>query len=140
MNLKVLKFGGTSLGSPRNMRLVMKIIADNKKKIVVLSAMSGTTNALVEISELLSKKDKKAAGILIDKLEGSYRDVVNNLYEYADNKEKGDQIIITSFEVIKSSLTGRFTQAAANTIISMGEIISTKLFTLLLEENGHDVK
>ena len=140
MNLKVLKFGGTSLGSPRNMRLVMKIIADNKKKIVVLSAMSGTTNALVEISELLSKKDKKAAGILIDKLEGSYRDVVNNLYEYADNKEKGDQIIITSFEVIKSSLTGRFTQAAANTIISMGEIISTKLFTLLMEENGHDVK
>ncbi|MDD4755197.1 MAG: aspartate kinase [Prolixibacteraceae bacterium] len=138
--MKVLKFGGTSVGSPQNMRSVMKIITDNEQKIVVLSAMSGTTNVLVEISELLGKKNRETAGILIGKLEAGYRDVVDSLYTRDDNKYKGLQIIKSSFEIIKSFTSGRFTQTAANTILSMGEILSTKLFTLLMEENGYDVK
>jgi aspartate kinase len=138
--MKVLKFGGTSVGSPQNMRSVIKIITDGEQKIVVLSAMSGTTNVLVEISELLSKRNRETAGILTGKLEAGYRDVVNNLYEREDNKEKGYQIIKDSFETIKSFLAGRFTQVAANTILSMGEIMSTKLFTLLMDECGYNVK
>ena len=138
--MKVLKFGGTSVGSPQNMRSVMKIITDNELKIVVLSAMTGTTNVLVEISELLGKKNRETAGILIGKLEAGYRDVVDSLYTRDDNKYKGLQIIKSSFEIIKSFTSGRFTQTAANTILSMGEILSTKLFTLLMEENGYDVK
>ena len=138
--MKVLKFGGTSVGSPQNMRSVMKIVTDNEQKIVVLSAMSGTTNVLVEISELLGKKNRETAGILIGKLEAGYRDVVDSLYTRDDNKYKGLQIIKSSFEIIKSFTSGRFTQTAANTILSMGEILSTKLFTLLMEENGYDVK
>jgi aspartate kinase len=122
------------------MRSVMKIITDNEQKIVVLSAMSGTTNVLVEISELLGKKNRETAGILIGKLEAGYRDVVDSLYTRDDNKYKGLQIIKSSFEIIKSFTSGRFTQTAANTILSMGEILSTKLFTLLMEENGYDVK
>ncbi len=118
----------------------MKIITDNEQKIVVLSAMSGTTNVLVEISELLGKKNRETAGILIGKLEAGYRDVVDSLYTRDDNKYKGLQIIKSSFEIIKSFTSGRFTQTAANTILSMGEILSTKLFTLLMEENGYDVK
>ena len=118
----------------------MKIITDNELKIVVLSAMTGTTNVLVEISELLGKKNRETAGILIGKLEAGYRDVVDSLYTRDDNKYKGLQIIKSSFEIIKSFTSGRFTQTAANTILSMGEILSTKLFTLLMEENGYDVK
>ena len=138
--MKVLKFGGTSVGSPENMRSVIKIITDNEQKIVVLSAMSGTTNVLVEISELLSKKNRETAGILIGKLESGYRDVVNNLYKLDENKEKGIQIIKLSFDTIKSFTSGRFTNVAGNTILSMGEIISTRLFTLLMEEYGYNVK
>jgi aspartate kinase len=138
--MKILKFGGTSVGSPENMRSVIKIITDNEQKIVVLSAMSGTTNALVEISELLSKKNRETAGILIGKLESGYRDVVNNLYESDENKEKGIQIIKSSFDIIKSFTSGRFTNVAGNTILSMGEILSTRLFTLLMEECGYNVK
>ncbi len=138
--MKILKFGGTSVGSPENMRSVMSIIADNEHKIVVLSAMSGTTNALVEISELLDKKNRETAGILIGKLESGYRDVVNSLYSSEGKKEKGHQVIKSSFDIIKSFTSGRFTKVAGNTILSMGEIISTKLFTLLMEENGYNVK
>ena len=70
--MKVLKFGGTSVGSPENMRAVMRIITDNDQKIVVLSAMSGTTNSLVEISRLLSKKNRK---VLVFKYPGWRQDI-----------------------------------------------------------------
>ena len=59
--MEVFKFGGTSVGSIENMRLVMKLITDGKQKMVVLSAMSGTTNSLVEISDYLTKKNKESA-------------------------------------------------------------------------------
>jgi aspartate kinase len=78
--MKVLKFGGTSVGSPENMRAVMKIISDGEQKIVVLSAMSGTTNALVEISGLLWKKNRETASISIGQLEASYKKVVKETF------------------------------------------------------------
>ncbi len=49
--MKVLKFGGTSVGTAERMKEVAKLIADRGRNIVVLSAMSGTTNSLVEISD-----------------------------------------------------------------------------------------
>ena len=76
--MKVLKFGGTSVGSPENMRAVMDLITDGKQKIVTLSAMSGTTNSLVEISNYLHKKNKDTALIFIGKLEVKYKTV--NIY------------------------------------------------------------
>lgn len=138
--MKVLKFGGTSVGSPENMRAVMNIIADGEQKIVVLSAMSGTTNALVEISDYLKKKNRETAGILIGQLESGYQKVVKQLYKTEENKKKGLQVIKTSFKTIKSFTSGRFTLVGENTILSMGEMISTQLFTLLMNENGHNAK
>ena len=67
--MKVFKFGGTSVGSVENMRTVMNLIADGNQKLVVLSAMSGTTNSLVEISDYLSKKNKESALSIISSLE-----------------------------------------------------------------------
>ena len=138
--MKVLKFGGTSVGSPENMRAVMDIITDDEQKIVVLSAMSGTTNALVEISDYLKKKNRETAGILIGQMEGGYKKVVEELFKTEENKNTGLQIIKSSFKIIKSFTSGRYTSLGANTILSMGEMISTQLFTLLMQENGHDAK
>ena len=70
--MKVFKFGGTSVGSPENMRAVMDIITDGEPKVVVLSAMSGTTNALVEISNQLYAGNKEAAKALIADLKKKY--------------------------------------------------------------------
>jgi aspartate kinase len=138
--MKVLKFGGTSVGSPENMRSVIDIITDGEQKIVVLSAMSGTTNALVEISGYLWKENKESAGHSIEKLEARYEPVVEKLYKTDENKAKGSEIVKASFNTIKSFTSGIFSKAGENVIVAQGEIISTQLFTVLMEEYGYDVK
>lgn len=138
--MKVLKFGGTSVGSTENMRAVMDLITNGEQKTVVLSAMSGTTNALVEISNYLYKKNKDTAHISIGKLEANYKKVVEALFSTKENKTAGLQVIKDSFKTIKSFTSGKFTQVGENTILAQGELISTQLFALLMAENGHDVK
>ena len=82
--MKVLKFGGTSVGSAQRMKEVAKLITDGEQKIVVLSAMSGTTNTLVEISDYLYKKNPEGANEIINKLESKYKqDRVPHSYQYA---------------------------------------------------------
>lgn len=138
--MKVLKFGGTSVGSPENMRAVMDLVTDGEQKIVVLSAMSGTTNSLVEISNYLKKKNKDTARICIGKLEDNYKKVVAELFTSEENKEKGKQLIKAVFQTIKSFTSGTFGEVGENTILAQGEIISTNLVTMLMNENGHDTK
>jgi len=135
--MKVLKFGGTSVGSAQNMRAVMQLIADGNQKIVVLSAMSGTTNSLVEIANYLQKKNKDAARQVISQLELKYFKVVNELYITADKKEKGKEIVSEIFQTIKSLTSGDFNEVGENTIVAQGELLSTGLFTELMLENGH---
>lgn len=138
--MKVLKFGGTSVGSAENMRAVMKLITDGEQKIVVLSAMSGTTNALVEISNYLHKKNKDTARIFIGQLEDKYKKLIPKLFSSDENKTRGTQIIKESFNAIKSFTSGKFSEVGENTILAQGEIISTQLFTLLMVENGYNAK
>jgi len=138
--MKVLKFGGTSVGSPANMRAVMDLVTDGEQKIVVLSAMSGTTNSLVEISNFLHKKNKDSANIAIGRLEAKYKQVVDELFESNDNKKTGLTIIKTSFDTIKSFTRGLFDEVGENTILAQGELISTQLVTLLMVESGYNTK
>jgi aspartate kinase len=138
--MKVLKFGGTSVGSPENMRAVMDLVTDGEQKIIVLSAMSGTTNALVGISNYLHKKNKDTARIFIGKLEDRYKQVVAELFESEENKKAGQNVVDASFSKIKSFTAGKFDLVGENTILAQGEIISTNLVTLLMNENGHKTK
>ncbi len=138
--MKVVKFGGTSVGSPEGMNSVIKIVANDLQKVIVLSAMSGTTNALVEISENLGKKDIKKAGTIVEQLENSYNKVVDELYKNETNKEKGKKAINTAFDTVKSFYSSSFSKKEENIILAQGELISTQLFTLLMEEKGYDVK
>ena len=138
--MKVLKFGGTSVGSPENMRAVMNLVADGEQKIIVLSAMSGTTNSLVEISNYLYKKNKDTARIFIGKLEQQYKNVVSELFVSKENQKLGQQIIKESFNTIKSFTSGKFNEIGENSILAQGELISTQLVSLLMNENGHHTK
>jgi aspartate kinase len=135
--MKVLKFGGTSVGSVENMRAVMQLITDGNQKLVVLSAMSGTTNSLVEIANYLQKKNKDSARQVISQLEQKYQKVVNDLYATAEKKEKGKSIISGIFQTIKSFTSGDFNEVSENTIVAQGELLSTALFTELMLENGY---
>ena len=136
--MKVFKFGGTSVGSVETMRTVMNLIADGEQKLIVLSAMSGTTNNLVEISDYLSKKNKESALGVISTLEKKYYNVVFDLYHTKEMKDLGKKVLEERFEVIKSYTSGVFPEEGARALLAQGELISTELFTLLMKESGYN--
>ena len=136
--MKVFKFGGTSVGSVETMRTVMNLIADGEQKLIVLSAMAGTTNNLVEISDYLSKKNKESALGVISSLEKKYYNVVFDLYQTREMKDLGKKVLEERFEVIKSYCSGVFTEEGARALLAQGELISTALFTLLMQESGYN--
>ena len=86
--MKVLKFGGTSVGSAQRIKDVANLITSRGKNIIVLSAMSGTTNTLVEISDYLYKKNTDGAKETINTLEAKYNKTINELYASDEYKEK----------------------------------------------------
>src|SRR5215212_2274558 len=99
--MKIMKFGGTSVGRPQRMHEVAKLItSDDESKIVVLSAVSGTTNALVEIGNFLSEGKREAAKTKIDALEAQYKLFVSELVKQKDATEKADNILKEHFEFL----------------------------------------
>ena len=136
--MKVFKFGGTSVGSVETMRTVMNLIADGEQKLVVLSAMAGTTNKLVEISDYLSKKNKESALGIINSLEKKYYNVVFDLYTTKEMKEQGKRVLEKQFDFIKSFTSGVFPEYGGRALLAQGELISTALFTLLMQESGYN--
>jgi len=133
-----IQFGGTSVGSIVNMRAVMELIANGEQKLVVLSAMSGTTNSLVEISDYLLKKNKESALGIISSLEKKYYNLVYDLFTSMEMKEKGKKVLEERFDVIKGYTSGIFNEVGERAILAQGELISTALFTLLMQESGHN--
>ena len=135
--MKILKFGGTSVGSASRMKDVASLVLeDGQVKIVVLSAMSGTTNSLVEISNYLYKKNADGANEVIAKLEKKYADHVAELYSTPEYREKGNELIRERFNYIKSFTNNVFTVFEEKEILSQGELISTGMFHLYLLERG----
>ena len=137
--MKVLKFGGTSVGSPERMKGVSQLINDGDKKIVVLSAMSGTTNSLVEISDYLYKKNPEGANEIINKLERKYKQHVNELYTTDEYKQKTLAFIKDIFNGIRSFTKDIFTLFEEKVILSQGELLSTNMVTNYLLEQGVNV-
>ncbi|MFN8437378.1 MAG: aspartate kinase [Cytophagales bacterium] len=134
--MKILKFGGTSVGKPERMKSIAEITNDGEAKIVVLSAVSGTTNALVEIGEQLSKGDKAAAQAVVDKLWPVYTDFVANLYTSDAGKAAGTAIITEHFDLIKSLFAQNVGDDEKKVLLAQGELISTKMFSQFLTEIG----
>jgi aspartate kinase len=132
--MKVLKFGGTSVGSAERMHALVQLINDGVPKIVVLSAMSGTTNSLVEISNALYAKDNNKAAQLITTLENKYKEVIAQLYKTADALKKGEELIHSHFDHLRSFTMDMFTENEERAILAQGELLSTALFHYYLEE------
>ena len=100
--MKIMKFGGTSVGNPARMRALIPLINDDEKKIVVLSAMSGTTNSLVEIADLLYADKSNEASLKNDQLMAKYHKVVDELYSTEKFRKSGHELIDSHFEYIRS--------------------------------------
>ena len=133
--MKVLKFGGTSVGSAQRMKDVAKLIKGDRK-IVVLSAMSGTTNSLVEISDYLYKKNPDGANEIINKLAMKYMGHVEALYSTEEYKQKAKELIKHHFEYIRSFTKDLFTLFEEKVVLAQGEQISTGMMNLYLNECG----
>jgi aspartate kinase len=129
-----MKFGGTSVGSAQRMHALVDLIKDNRPKIVVLSAMSGTTNSLVEISEALYAKNTDKAKQLINALEEKYQQVIKELYKTNEGLRKGKELIENHFSFIRSFTLDLFTANEEKAILAQGELISTALFHFYLSE------
>jgi aspartate kinase len=134
--MKVLKFGGTSVGSAARMRDVAKLICDGEQKIVVLSAMSGTTNNLVEISDYLYKNNISGGLERINVLEQKYIDVIEDLFSTPEFKSEAKVIIKSLFEYLRSFSKSVFTLFEEKAILAQGELLSTTIFQLYLNEIG----
>ena len=103
---------------------------------MVLSAMSGTTNSLVELTNYLYKKNHDGANELINELEQKYYAEVKDLYSTDEFKQKGSELIKSHFDYIKSFTIDMFTVFEEKTILAQGELISTAMFHFYLQENG----
>jgi aspartate kinase len=134
--MKIMKFGGTSVGNPDRMKALIPLIDDDERKIVVLSAMAGTTNSLVEITNLLYADNINEASVQINNLRSKYHQVVEELFSTENFKKSGHEHINSHFEYIRNFTLRVFTKLQEKAILAQGELISTSLFNLLLQETN----
>ena len=137
--MKVMKFGGTSVGTPQRMREVAKIFSpqEGEQTFVVLSAMSGTTNSLVEISDYLYKNNAEGASSVINQLEQKYMQHVAELYTTEEFRTKASEFLQKEFMYLRSFLkASNFSATEEKIILAQGEIMSTNMVTFHLQEEG----
>lgn len=132
-----MKFGGTSVGSPDRMKNVASLITESgDPTFVVLSAMSGTTNSLIEISNYLYKKNPDGANEVINTLEKKYMQHVEELYSTDEYKEKTREFLREEFKYMRSFTNDIFTSFEEKSIVAQGEIMSTNMVLNYLQEQG----
>ncbi|EFI49406.1 aspartate kinase [Segatella oris] len=135
--MKVMKFGGTSVGSPKRIKEVSSLITETgEPTFIVLSAMSGTTNSLVEISNYLYKKNPDGANEIINSLENKYMLHVEELYTTEVYKQKTREFLHDEFDYLRSFTKNLFTSFEEKSIVAQGEIMSTNMVVNYLQENG----
>ncbi|MCF0203086.1 MAG: aspartate kinase [Bacteroidaceae bacterium] len=135
--MKVMKFGGTSVGSPERMKGVSQLITESgEPTFVVLSAMSGTTNSLIEISDYLYNNNPEGANELIRQLEAKYMKHIDELYATEEMKATVKEILEDRFMYLRSFTKSHFTSAEEKKIVAQGEILSTNMVVNYLKECG----
>lgn len=148
--MKVMKFGGTSVGTTERMKGIVALIKREQQKsgnseqgttpvVVVLSAMSGTTNSLVEISNYLYKKNADGANEIINSLENKYLKHIDDLFSTDDTKNEMRKFIQENMDYLRSFTKDIFTSFEEKSIVAQGEILSTNLVAAYMKEQGYNV-
>ncbi len=134
--MKVLKFGGTSVGSAQGIKEVANLVCNGEKKIIVLSAMSGTTNSLIEIADYFYKNNTAGGLERINALEHKYELVIEDLYADSQYEKKAKETIKEHFHYLRTFSQSVFTVFEEKEVLAQGELMSTAMFQLYLEEKG----
>lgn len=135
--MKVMKFGGTSVGSPSRMKEVVNLVTKSGEPVfIVLSAMSGTTNSLIEISDYLYKKNPEGANEVINMLEKKYMKHVEELYTTDEMKQNTHEFIASEMNYLRSFTKELFTSFEEKSIVAQGEMMSTNMVVNYMKEQG----
>ena len=135
--MKVMKFGGTSVGTPQRMKEVTALVTKSGEPVfVVLSAMSGTTNSLVEISDYLYKKNPDGANEVINALEQKYYRHLPELYTTEEYQTLTKDFLSEEFDYLRSFTKELFTSFEEKSIVAQGEMMSTNMVVNYMKENG----
>lgn len=136
--MKVMKFGGTSVGSAERIKNVAKLVTDKGCNVVVLSAMSGTTNTLVEISDYLYKGNAAGALETINALEVKYNSTIDSLFDVEEFRQKAIVEVRGCFNYMRQFVKPDFTEVDEKEILSQGELMSTAMMNIYLHMNGYN--
>lgn len=135
--MKVMKFGGTSVGSPSRMKEVVNLVTKSGEPVfIVLSAMSGTTNSLIEISDYLYKKNPEGANEVINMLEKKYMKHIEELYTTDEMKQTTREFIASEMNYLRSFTKELFTSFEEKSIVAQGEMMSTNMVVNYMKEQG----
>ena len=135
--MKVMKFGGTSVGTPQRMKEVTALVTKSGEPVfVVLSAMSGTTNSLVEISDYLYKKNPDGANEVINSLERKYMKHLDELFAQEDYRTQTAEFLREEFNYLRSLTKELFTSFEEKAIVAQGEMMSTNMVVNYMKEQG----
>ena len=138
--MKVLKFGGTSVGSAERMQNVVRLISDGEPKIVVLSAMSGTTNSLIEFTNYLRNGNVNGACEHSTFLQTKYMQTIKDLYKSEEAIKSATNKVNEIFSHLRDLATKPLSNELEKEIVAQGEIISTNMVTIYMQELGLDVE
>ena len=138
--MKVLKFGGTSVGSAERMQGVVKLITDGESKIVVLSAMSGTTNSLIEFTNYLRNGNVNGACEHSTYLLSKYMQTIKDLYRTEAGAKAATEKVNAIFAHLRDLAFKPLNDELEKEIVAQGEIISTNMVTIYMQEQGYDVE
>lgn len=136
--MKVMKFGGTSVGSAERIKNVAKLVTGKGCNVVVLSAMSGTTNTLVEISDYLYKGNAAGALETINALEMKYNSTIDQLFDDEEFRQKAIVEVRGCFNYMRQFVKPDFTEVDEKEILSQGELMSTAMMNIYLHMNGYN--
>ena len=132
-----MKFGGTSVGSPSRMKEVVNLVTKSGEPVfIVLSAMSGTTNSLIEISDYLYKKNPEGANEVINMLEKKYMKHIEELYTTDEMKQNTHEFIASEMNYLRSFTKELFTSFEEKSIVAQGEMMSTNMVVNYMKEQG----
>ena len=138
--MKVLKFGSTAIDTPERLNIVADIVSKNNKRIVIVSAISGTTSLLEEISDYLYKKNPEGANETISILEKEYQQKIEHTYKNDEIKTKATLFLKEKINYIRSFTKDLFTLFEEKIVLAQGEILSSGIVNLLLQEKGIETK
>lgn len=134
--MNVMKFGGTSVGSAQRIKNVAGLICSRGRNVVVLSAMSGTTNTLVEISDYLRKGNVVGAGETLNALQAKYMSVIDELYSTDRCRDEALEAVMRSISFVRHVDSAGFSSIEEKEILAQGELMSTALMHIYLKEQG----